>query len=165
MKIEKDKVVSLDYTLKDMKGEILDTTEGNEALEYLHGYENIIPGLEKELEGKQEGDVFSVVIDPADGYGEYSESLVIDVPRVNFDAESDIAIGMQFEVSDNVGRRVVKVVKIDGETVTIDANHEMAGQTLFFDIKVGSVRDASDEEKFSGDVGGGCGCSSGCNDS
>lgn len=161
MIITKDKIVSIEYTLKDKDGEVLDSSEDLGVLEYLHGYENLIPGLEKELEGKKEGDIFSVTVEPSVGYGEFSQELIVDIPRANFDEGAPIEVGMQFEAGSADGSRIVKVTKVEGDTVTIDANHELAGKTLFFDVTVSTVRDATEDEIKSGITGGGCGCGSG----
>lgn len=160
MIITKDKVVSIEYTLKNEAGEVLDSSEGMGALEYLHGHENLISGLEKELEGKKAGDVFSVTLAPADGYGELSDELIVDVPLANFEVGTPIEVGMQFETGDADESRVVMVTKVEGDLVTIDANHELAGETLVFDVKVGAVRDATDAEIATGLS---CGCG-GCGD-
>ncbi len=170
MNIEKDKIVTIEYTLKNKTGEVLDTSKDVGPLEYFHGNGNLIPGLEKALEGKKEGDSIEVEVKPEDGYGEYSDELVVEVPRENFDVEATIEVGMQFEA----GPRIVTVKKIEGDTITIDANHELAGETLYFDVKVCSVREASEAElqelrspSCGCGSGGGCdpnscGSSSGC---
>lgn len=172
MKITKDKIVSIEYTLKNGSDEVLDTSEGVGPLEYLHGHENIIPGLEKELEGKEAGATFSVTIAPADGYGEISDELIVEVPLANFETGAPIEVGMQFETGNDEQSRVVTVTKIEGDTVTIDANHDLAGVTLVFDVTVNAVRDATDVEIAEGLDNSGCGCggcgggevaSSGCN--
>jgi FKBP-type peptidyl-prolyl cis-trans isomerase SlyD len=160
MKISKDKVVSIEYTLTDAEGEVLDTSEGVGPLEYIHGRENIIPGLERELDGKEPGAVFSAIVEAVDGYGEHNKDLVVVVPRNQFDADADIAEGMQFEAESPDGSRVVTVVAVSKDSVTVDANHPLAGEKLFFDIKVISVREATEDELTNGledDCGCGCG--------
>lgn len=163
MIITKDKVVSIDYTLKDESGTVIDTSKNSTPLEYVHGCGRLIPGLEKQLEGKTDGDSFSAVIEPKEAYGEYDESLLIKVPRKNFDASSEIKIGMQFQASTPGGPAIVKVTEVTDDTVTVDANHDLAGKTLYFDVKVVSVRDATPEElnPHSG-CGGSCGECGGC---
>lgn len=146
MTIEKDVMAAIHYTLKDKEGALLDSSEGSDPLEYLHGYGNLIPGLEKELEGKKAGDTLSVSIPPAEAYGEYSDDLVVTIPRSNFETDAEIEVGMQFETGSGSMSRIVRVTKIEGDDITIDANHELAGKTLFFDVKVENVRKASDEE-------------------
>ena len=160
MVIEKDKIVSIHYTLKDEDGNVLDSSEGSSPLEYLHGYGNLIPGLERQLEGKEAGKSLSVSVEPAEAYGEYSKDLVVTIPRANFDAGTKIEVGMQFETGSGAMSRIVRVTKIDGDNITVDANHELAGKKLFFDVTITDVRDATDEE-LSAVSGDSCGCSSG----
>lgn len=167
MTISKDSVVSIDYTLTDNENEVLDSSEGSGPLEYLHGHDNLIPGLERELEGKKAGDTFKAVIKPEDAYGEYQENLIVEVDRSQFPEDVEIEEGMQFEAGGPDGSRVVTVTKIDGGKVTVDANHPLAGETLNFDVKVVSVREATDEEKESGlrdQCGCGCGDDCDCDD-
>jgi len=176
MKIERTKVVAIHYTLKDKDGNVIDTSEGSEPLEYMHGFGSLIPGLERELEGKEEGDKFSAEISPADGYGEYNEALVAEVPRSQFDAAAPIEEGQSFTAETATGSMVVRVIKVTDDKITVDGNHELAGKTLYFDVEVASVRDASPEElapaEDSCSCGGGCsscgggcsGCGGGCGD-
>ena len=97
MKIEKNKIVAIEYVLKDTDGKVLDSSHEAGAFEYLHGRGNLIAGLEKELEGKEPGDKFSCVIEPALGYGEYDPKLVTEVPRDQFDPDLEIKVGMAFQ--------------------------------------------------------------------
>lgn len=159
MIIGKNKVVSIEYTLKDSTGEVVDSSEGHAPLDYIHGAQNIIPGLEKELEGKKAGDKLSVVVEPADGYGEYSKDLVIEVSKEQFPADAEIEEGMQFEADSETGGRLVTVVAVSDKTITIDANHPLAGEKLFFDVTVAAVREATDEEIAKGLFAhSSCGC-------
>lgn len=171
MIIEKDRVVSIDYTLKDKDGTVIDTSKNSTPLEYMHGRGSLIPGLEKELDGKKAGDAITAVIEPKDAYGEYDESLVIKVPRSQFDPGIEIKEGMQFQASTPGGPAIVTVTSVTADEVTVDANHELAGKTLYFDVNVVSVREATEDELNppSGGCGGGCsgcgsegGCSGGC---
>lgn len=146
MQVSKDKVVSIDYTLRDDQGQVLDTSSGREPLPYLHGAQNIIPGLEAALEGKRVGDTLSVTVLPADAYGERDAELVQDVPRDRFQGVSQIEPGMQFQAQTPQGRRIVTVTKVDDQNVTVDANHPLAGQTLHFEVTVKDVRQATPEE-------------------
>jgi FKBP-type peptidyl-prolyl cis-trans isomerase SlyD len=165
MNIEKDKVVTIDYSLRDAAGKLIDSSDGGEPLVYLHGNSNIIPGLEKELEGKRSGDTVNCVIPAVNAYGERDESLVFKVNKNEFGNDTEISPGMQFEARGEGGSQIVTVVEISGEEVTIDANHPLAGEALHFDVKVVDVREASDEERQHGHVhaGGcaGCGCDCG----
>jgi len=144
--VEKDKVVSFDYMLKDSDGNKLDSSEGGEPLSYLHGAGNIIPGLEAALSEKSAGDTLSAVIAPEDGYGQRSEEQVAKMPRENLQGIEDLAVGMQLQAQTPGGPRMGRVPEVDDETVTIDANHPLAGVTLHFDVTVTDVRDATAEE-------------------
>jgi FKBP-type peptidyl-prolyl cis-trans isomerase SlyD len=154
MNISKDKVVSIDYTLTGTDGQVLDTSQGREPLNYLHGAGNIIPGLESALEGKNQGDQVNVSIPPDQAYGQRDEKMVQAVPRTSFQGVADIKPGMQFQANTNAGPRVITVVGVEGDNVTIDANHPLAGATLNFDVKIVGVRDASAEELSHGHVHG-----------
>lgn len=165
MEIGKDRVVSIDYMLKDDQGQMIDRSEGD-PLVYLHGNNNIIPGLERHLDGKKAGDKLSCVIAPADAYGEHDAEMVFSVAKKDFADADKIEVGMQFQAQEEGGMRVVTVVGLDGDKVTIDANHPLAGKSLHFDVTVKDVREASEEELRNGHVHGdeACGCGCGCDD-
>jgi len=145
MRIAKNTVVAISYTLKDPDGNMIDQSQDNAPFHYLHGAGNIIPGLESELDGKQAGDALNVAINPQDGYGQRDDSLVRTVPRNMFDTDT-IQAGMQFTAHSENGHRLVTVVNVDGDNVTLDENHPLAGVTLHFDVKVMDVRAATEEE-------------------
>ncbi len=160
MVIEKDKMVAIHYNLTDKNGKVLDSSEGKSPLEYLHGNGMLIPGLEAQLEGKTEGDKFRAVIEPKDAYGEKDERLVIKVPKSNFDEGTPVEVGMAFQAqTQNGGIMLVRVVKIEDDGITVDGNHELAGEQLTFDVEVVGVRDATEEEL---NASCGCGCGGGC---
>lgn len=146
MEIAKEKVVSIDYTLKDEEGNVLDTSQGKGPLAYLHGAGNIIPGLENALEGKSAGESLNVKLSPADAYGEHVPELVQDVPRENFPPDAEIKAGMQFQAQTPEGPRLITVVETKDNEITIDANHPLSGKSLNFDVNVIEVRDATAEE-------------------
>ncbi|MCA9271321.1 MAG: peptidylprolyl isomerase [Planctomycetales bacterium] len=156
MQIAKDKVVTLDYTLTDDDGQILDSSEGRGDFVYLHGASNIIPGLESALDGKSPGDACQVVVAPADAYGERVEELVHTVSRENFADIDDLEVGMQFRVglAEDEDEMIMTVVEIGDDAVTLDGNHDLAGMTLHFDVAVRDVRDATAEEIDHGHVHG-----------
>ncbi len=155
MLIAQDKVVLIHYTLTNDKGEVVDSSSGGAPLSYLHGKGNIIPGLEKALEGKQAGDKLDVKVAPAEGYGERDDQLVQQVPRRAFAGVQDVQPGMQFHAQGSGGQmRVVTVVRIAGDMVTVDGNHPLAGENLTFAVEVTEVRDASEEELAHGHVHG-----------
>lgn len=151
--IEKDHVVSIHYTLKDDDGVVIDSSEGQEPLVYLHGAGNIIPGLEAALTGKVLGDALNVSIAPADAYGEKEDELIQVVPRHLFQGADELEAGMQFQAqAPNGGVQVIQVLDVQDEDVTIDANHPLAGKTLHFSVAVEAVRDATAEELEHGHV-------------
>jgi FKBP-type peptidyl-prolyl cis-trans isomerase SlyD len=153
MKIDKDKVVTLEYTLKNTQGDVLDATGEEAPFAYLHGHHGIIPGLEKSLEGKKQGAEIDVVVPPEEGYGLHDESLIQVVEKVLFGSML-VEPGMQFHAQTNQGNQVVTVTRVDGNEVTIDGNHPLAGETLHFNVRVLGIRDATAEEIAHGHVHG-----------
>lgn len=154
MQVAKDKVVSIDYTLTDDEGSVLDTSKGRAPLAYLHGAGNIIPGLEKALEGKQAGEQVNVRVAPAEAYGERDEALSQDVPMDMFQGVDNVEPGMRFQAQTSAGVQVVTVTKVENGTVTVDGNHPLAGKPLNFDVNVVDVREATEEELTHGHVHG-----------
>jgi FKBP-type peptidyl-prolyl cis-trans isomerase SlyD len=152
MNITKDKVVAIDYTLKDAKDNLLDSTAGSEPLLYLHGHENIISGLEKALEQKTAGDRIIISVPAAEAYGERDDRLVVKVPLDRFEGIDRVEEGMQFEAETPDGNRLVRVTGVADKTVTVDGNHPLAGMDLNFDVTVVDVRDARAEELEHGHV-------------
>ena len=153
MKIEADKVVSIDYTLKDDQGQVIDTSQDREPLSFIFGNGSIISGLEDALEGKEKGDKLSVTVEPGDGYGEYDADRIFEVGKEQFQDPSQIHEGMQVQAQDDKGQVQIFTIKTIGdEKVTLDGNHPLAGQTLYFDVAVTEVRDASSEELDHGRV-------------
>ena len=166
MKIEKNKYVSIHYTLTDAEGNELDSSVGKEPLGYVHGNGMLISGLEAVLEGKEPGEKFKTVIEPADAYGEYNDKLVTEVPRTQFEDGVPIEVGMAFQAQTPDGEYIiVRVVNVTDDKVVVDGNHELAGKQLTFDVEVVDVRDATEEELnpacgcgcCGGDCGGNCG--------
>lgn len=163
MKIENDKWVEIHYTLKDDNGNQIDSSVGNEPLGYVHGRGYLIAGLEKLLAGHEPGDKFSARIEPKDGYGEYDEKLIVEINRSQFEFDGEITVGMPFQVMTPSGLSIVHVMKVEGDKITVNGNHELAGKTLNFDIEVVNVRDATEEELApTSGCGGGCGGCGGC---
>jgi len=154
MKIEDDKVVGIHYKLTDNDGKVLDTSEDREPLYYLHGYGNIIPGLEDELEGKAINEKFQVKVQPEDGYGEYNKEMVYVIERSKFPDPRNIEIGMSFTSNAQGQHITLNVVDIQGDNITLDANHPLAGKELNFDVEVIDIRTASKEEIQHGHVHG-----------
>ena len=154
MSITQDQVVSIHYTLKDDSGEVIDRSAAGVPLAYLHGHGNLIPGLERELTGKNTGDRLQVRIAPADAYGEYDSALVQSVPRRALKGIADVRVGMRLQAQTPEGARALTVTKVSGDMVTLDGNHPLADQTLHFDVEVVEVRDATEEELEHGHVHG-----------
>lgn len=154
MQIAERTVASFQYTLTNDAGEVLDSSEGRDALTYLHGAGNIVPGLEREMVGHVVGDKFNVDVAPEEGYGTYIDELVQVVPRSSFDGVNDLAVGMQFQAQTQQGPVAVVITEIEEDEVTVDGNHPLAGETLHFAIEIVDVRAASEEEIQHGHVHG-----------
>ncbi len=140
-------VVQMHYKLTSEEGQVLDSSEGAEPLSYLHGAGNIIPGLEKALTGKVEGDSFQVKVPPAEAYGEINPEGIKVIEKSAFEGVESVEAGMTFEAKapDGSKQRII-VKKVEGNEVTIDLNHPLAGVVLNFDIQIVSVREATQEE-------------------
>ncbi len=154
MIITSDTVVTLDYRLTDDEGEELDSSEEGDPLVYLHGHHDIIPGLEAALEGHRAGDQLQVTVSPEEGYGEWDEDLVEVAGKGDFDEPGDLELGAQFEIDTEEGPRIATVIDIEGDEITVDLNHPLAGMTLHFAVSVLGVRDATPEELAHGHAHG-----------
>jgi FKBP-type peptidyl-prolyl cis-trans isomerase SlyD len=152
MQISNGKVATFHYTLTDDRGVVLDSSDGNDPLDYIHGYGMIIPGLEKALAGKSVGDTFKVSVEPQEAYGERHEDLIQNISRRVFPEGQEITAGMQFHAQSEDGTQLITVVEVGDEDITIDANHPLAGERLNFQIEVTEIREATDEEKSHGHV-------------
>ncbi len=154
MKISDKHVVNINYTLTDNDGQVIDKSEDG-SFAYLHGAQNIIPGLEKALEGKEVGDKVTVKIPPAEAYGERDEARIEEVPREMFPDDTEIKPGMVFHAQGPNGEVItVTVVDVNDKTVKIDSNHALAGVELNFDVEVVGVREAEAVELEHGHVHG-----------
>ena len=152
MQIADQKVAVIHYKLTDSEGQVIDSSEGQEPMPYLHGAANLVPGLEKELIGKAAGDKLSVVVTPEDGYGHKDAAMIQELPRTSFGGVDEIEVGMEFHAETENGMQVVEVIELTDETVTIDGNHPLAGVELHFDIEVVEVRDATATELEHGHI-------------
>ncbi len=164
MKIEDKKMVKIHYTLKDKDGNQIDSSIGGEPLEYMQGTGSLIPGLETQLAGHEAGDKFHAEVEPALAYGEYSDALVAEVPRSQFDADFEIEVGQSFQADTPSGPTIVRVTKVSDDKITVDGNHELAGKKLFFDVEIVDVREPTEAELEPYNSGCGCGgsCGGGC---
>jgi FKBP-type peptidyl-prolyl cis-trans isomerase SlyD len=154
VEITADRVVTIHYTLKDDGGAVLDSSSGGEPLAYIQGHGNLVAGLEKALEGKQDGNTLSVVVAPAEGYGVRDESLIQRVPKRSLQGAGEIKKGMQFQARTGDGMRLFTVTAVVGDMVTLDGNHPLADHRLHFDVSIVGVREATTEELEHGHVHG-----------
>jgi FKBP-type peptidyl-prolyl cis-trans isomerase SlyD len=154
VEITADRVVTIHYTLKDDAGAVLDSSAGGEPLAYIQGHGNLVAGLEKALEGKQNGNTLAVSVAPADGYGIRDEALIQRVPKRSLQGSGEIKKGMQFQARTDDGMRLFTVTAVMGDMVTLDGNHPLADQTLHFEVEIVDVREASTEELEHGHVHG-----------
>jgi len=143
--IAADKVVIMHYTLKNDAGDVLDSSAGSDPLAYLHGADNIVPGLENALTGKSVGDKLNVEVAPAEGYGTRNAEL-FSVERTSFPADVDLVKGMQFVAEGANGLIPLWVDRVEGDQVFVDPNHPLAGETLHFDVEIVDIRAASPDE-------------------
>jgi FKBP-type peptidyl-prolyl cis-trans isomerase SlyD len=147
--IAKDKVGALAYEIW-VDGELLETVTAENAIEYLHGGDNIVPGLEKALEGKSAGGSFDVTVPPEEGYGDYDEELIEEISRADFDFEEEEAqleIGIEVEMLDEDGDIIEgTIVGMEDDVVLVDINPPLAGKTIRYAGEILSVRDATEEE-------------------
>jgi FKBP-type peptidyl-prolyl cis-trans isomerase SlyD len=146
MQVTHGAVVQFNYTLTDDEGNVLDSNEACDPLAYLHGYDNIVPGLEHALEGTSPGYKSEVVVEPGEAYGEVNEEAIFAVARDQFPEDAPVEPGMQFVGETASGDAYFVVTDVNDTEVTVDANHPLAGKRLHFDVEVVDVRAASNEE-------------------
>ena len=147
MNIGEKSVVTFHYTLTNSNGEELDSSAGRDPMKYLHGASNIVPGLEKEMDGKSSGDKLKVEVQPEEGYGQVNPQLIQKVPHSAFEGVPEIKPGMQFQAQGPGGEtQHITVKEVTGDEVIVDGNHPLAGQVLHFDVTIEDVREASEEE-------------------
>jgi FKBP-type peptidyl-prolyl cis-trans isomerase SlyD len=154
MKIEKNSVVSMHYTLKDDNATVLDSSDGRDPLVFIQGHGNLIPGLEAELEGKAAEDVLDVSIAPELGYGVRHEGLVQVLPKEQFAGVPELKPGMQFQANTEQGPIMITIIEVKEDGVVVDGNHPLAGVTLNFHVEIVSVRAATESEIEHGHVHG-----------
>lgn len=145
--LSKDKIVALAYQIF-VDGDLMEEVDESDPLEYLHGHENVVPGLETALEGMSAGDEFDVTVAAEDAYGDYDEDLIEAVPLAEFDdADGEIEIGTEIDMIDEDDNFYVAiVVGFEDDDVLLDMNHPLAGKDVRYAGKIVSVRDASEEE-------------------
>ncbi|MCP4046102.1 MAG: peptidylprolyl isomerase [Gammaproteobacteria bacterium] len=146
MIVEKDRVISFHYTLKNAAGEQMETSRENDPMTYLHGANNIVVGLEKAMEGHSVGDEFVVTVEPEEGYGIRNENNVQRIPLKRLKGIGKFSVGQVLNLQTNKGQVQVTVLKVGRFNVDVDGNHPLAGAALTFEVEVMDIRDASEEE-------------------
>ncbi len=155
MTIADKKVVTIEFTVKNADtNEVIESSVGSEPLIYLHGFNNLVPGLEKALTGKSVGDKYDVKVTPEEGYGVRDEALVQEVPKAAFEGIDKVDVGMEFTADGPNGPVVVEVTKVVDDMVTIDSNHPLAGIPLAFSGEIQEIRDAKEDELEHGHIHG-----------
>lgn len=144
--MQKPAVFTVHYVLKNKLGELVDTSEGSEPLHFVEGSPDIIEGIQKAVRDRSVGDCLEVTIPPELAYGEHNPELIRKVPRSLFEGVENLQVGMKFQTNTGEEARVVQVVGIDGNLVRVDANHPLAGFTLYFDLEIVGKREATDDE-------------------
>ncbi|OEY66875.1 FKBP-type peptidyl-prolyl cis-trans isomerase [Marinobacter sp. X15-166B] len=144
--MQKSAVYTVHYRLKDQQGKVVDTSEGSEPLHFLLGTDRVIKGIQEAVRDRGPGDCLEVTIPPAMAYGEHQAELVRKVPRSAFEGVENLHVGMIFQTNTAAEAQVVKVVGIDGNLIRVDANHPLAGLTLYFELEIVARRDASEDE-------------------
>ena len=153
MNVREKCAVEIHYTLTLGDGRVVDSSEGKPPLKYLHGIGMLVPGLERELEGRAVGDQLEVTVSPEEGYGPVDPELIQQVDREVLGPIEELAVGMQLEAQSPEGNvHLVIMQEVDGDQVTLNANPPLAGEVLHFDIEVASVREASEQEIEHGHV-------------
>jgi FKBP-type peptidyl-prolyl cis-trans isomerase SlyD len=146
MKIAKNTVVSIEYTLTGDDGAVIDSSVGSDPLAYIHGVGSLVPGLEAALEGKSAGDAVHVAVAPGEGYGHRDPELVHVATRDQLPGVEEVEVGMQFQAGRGHDAMVMRVVAVEGDRVTLDGNHPLAGLGLNFDVTIVDVRAATANE-------------------
>ncbi|MBM3132857.1 MAG: peptidylprolyl isomerase [Chloroflexi bacterium] len=150
MRITRGTVPTFEYAVTDDRGNLIDSSKSSGPLSYIHGRGTIVPGLELALEGRNEGDSFSVTVPPWQGYGERDESLIHVFTKQELTGLGEIKVGMQLQTQEGLKKRILTVSKIEGDEVILDENHPLAGKTVTFNVMVLAVRDATPEELEAG---------------
>ena len=151
MKIARDRVVCIDYTIRLVSGQVVETSIGTERLTYLHGHKQIVPGVEHAVEGLEQGTTLEIVVPPEEAYGERDAAGVFVVPRAAFPVGEEVGPGMMFSAQRPDGRSLTfRVIESNDELVLVDTNHPLAGETLHISVQVHEVRDATADELLEG---------------
>jgi FKBP-type peptidyl-prolyl cis-trans isomerase SlyD len=151
VKIVKDRIVCMDYTIRLASGQVVESSVGQEPLTYLHGRHQIVPGVERAVEGLEAGALLEIVVPPPEAYGDRDPAGVFVVPRTAFPISEDVGPGMMFSASRPDGKSITfRVIEANDQLVLVDTNHPLAGETLHISIHVHEVRFATSDELYSG---------------
>lgn len=148
--MQKPDVFTVHYVLKNKIGELVDTSEGSEPLHFLYGGQGVITGIQEAVKDRSVGDCLEVTVPPAMAYGDHNPELIRTVPRSMFEGVENLEVGMKFQTNTGDSAQIVQVVGIDGNLVKVDANHPLAGFTLYFDLEIVGRREATEEEVAQG---------------
>lgn len=142
----KPDVFTVHYVLKNKIGELVDTSEGAEPLHFLYGSTEVIEGIQEAVKDRNPGDCLEVTVPPSMAYGEHRDDLVRKVPRSMFEGVENLKVGMKFQTNTGDNAQIVQVMGIDGNLIRVDANHPLAGFTLYFDLEIIARREATEDE-------------------
>lgn len=154
MRVAKDRVVAIDYTIRLKDGRVIESSVSEEdarPLVYMHGRSQLVAGVEKAIDGQETGAVLEIVVPPVDAYGERDPAGVLLVPRTAFPEGEELAPGMAFSATRSDGKTLTfQVLEVGDDSVIIDTNHPLAGETLHVSVAVRAVREATSEEVITG---------------
>ncbi|MEW8136188.1 MAG: peptidylprolyl isomerase [Candidatus Thiodiazotropha endolucinida] len=152
MRVERDKVVTIEYRMMDSNTELVDSSDYSDPLSFIQGRETVFPAIEKQVEGCQVGDRREFVLEADEAYGPRNEKLIRVIPRDRFNYDGQVETGMTFIAGTPTNRKPVTVIEVNEDEVTVDANHPLAGESLNIDLIVVDVRDAVEKELADGVV-------------
>jgi len=146
MKVIKNSIVTLEYVLMDSKSEVLESSKVDGEYDYLHGIGEMLPGVEKALNGLEKGAKIDIVISPEDGFGVKNKDLILEIEKDIFPEDSVLEEGMEFDVEDEDGDNIITILEVRGDKVRVDKNHPLAGETLRVKAEIIDIRLAEDWE-------------------
>jgi FKBP-type peptidyl-prolyl cis-trans isomerase SlyD len=150
MRITKNSVVTIEYRMLDAEGNLIDTSDHAEPLSFIQGRSMVFPAIEEKVDGRSAGEKLSFTLQPDQAYGERNEDFIRQIPRDRFVHHGELKSGMTFTSGRPGHQRLVTLIDVNQDEITIDANHPLAGQSLLVDLVIIDVRDALDEELSSG---------------
>ncbi len=146
MEVDKDCIITIHYTIKDSEGNIVDSSVNEEPLEYLHGHDMMLPGLEHALNGRSNGSSVALWLEPDEGFGLHDEDKILELDRTEFSEDAEIEAGMEFDIEDEEGEGIITILSVQGEKVIADRNHPLAGKKLYVEAEILNIKKAEDWE-------------------